>query len=70
MRTFPHGPDYVLVITRVQADDSRSYFKAKFIGLDGSKLEKLGWKAEVHAKEGCARMITFFEEKESAGEDK
>ena len=31
---------------------------------------QLGWKAEVHAKEGCARMITFFEEKESAGEDK
>ena len=53
------------VITKIQNDSSRSYFKAKFIGLDGSKLESLGWKAAVHAKEGCTRMIRFFEEQDS-----
>ena len=58
------------VITKVQADDSRSYFKAKFIGLDGSKLEDLGWRAETHAKEGCERMITYFEEQERMGDSK
>ena len=50
------------VVIKAQTDGSRSYNKVKFIGLDGSRLEALGWKPEVQVKEGTARMISHFEE--------
>ena len=50
------------VVTKAPSDDSRSYNKVKFIGLDGSRLEALGWKPEVQVREGTARMISHYEE--------
>lgn len=37
------------------------YNPASFIGLDGSKLESLGWKPSVSISEGCDRMLSHFE---------
>ena len=50
------------VVIKAQTDGSRSYNKVKFIGLDGSRLEALGWKPQVQVHEGTARMITHYEE--------
>ncbi len=50
------------VVVKAVTDQSRSYNKVKFIGLDGSRLEALGWKPMVQVGEGTARMITHYEE--------
>ena len=50
------------VVIKTQTDGSRSYNKVKFIGLDGSRLEALGWKPEVQVKEGVSRMLSHYEE--------
>ncbi|MBR2547197.1 MAG: NAD-dependent epimerase/dehydratase family protein [Eubacterium sp.] len=50
------------VVIKAQIDGSRSYNKVSFIGLDGSRLEALGWKAEVQVGEGTKRMISHYEE--------
>lgn len=50
------------VVIKASSDDSRSYNKVKFIGLDGSRLEALGWKPVVQVKEGTGRMLSHYEE--------
>lgn len=50
------------VVIHVADDSSRSYNKVKFIGLDGSRLEALGWKPEVQVKDGVSRMLSHYEE--------
>ncbi len=50
------------VVIKTQTDGSRSYNKVKFIGLDGSRLEALGWKPQIQVKEGTRRMISHYEE--------
>ena len=50
------------VVIKARDDGSRSYNKVKFIGLDGSRLEALGWKPEVQVKDGVSRMLSHYEE--------
>lgn len=47
---------------KIANDSSRSYSPVKFTGLDAGKLRALGWKPLIHVKEGCRRMISYYEE--------
>ena len=55
---------------RITNDTGRSYSPVKFTGLDSSRLKSLGWEPHVHVKEGCARMISYYEEVEKAEADR
>ncbi len=55
-------PDKGLKLTfNIPKQDSGMYNPAKFIGLDGSRLEALGWRPEISAAEGCGRMLSHYE---------
>lgn len=55
-------PEKNLKLTfNIPETSSGMYNPAKFIGLDGSKLEQLGWTAKTDVAEGCSRMLSDFE---------
>ena len=55
---------------KIVNDTGRSYSPVKFTGLDSSRLKDLGWEAHVHVKEGCSRMISYYEELGKAEADR
>ncbi len=41
--------------------DDRAYNTSKFLGLDSSAVEELGWRAQVHLENGIDRMLRSYE---------
>ncbi|WP_265576709.1 NAD-dependent epimerase/dehydratase family protein [Luteimicrobium xylanilyticum] len=50
------------VFTHAEHAEERSYNTSKFLGLDSSRLEALGWRPSVDLDTGIDRMLRSFEE--------